>query len=110
MTERKVELDKLDLERIGRTAGRAFSGQSDTYKQKLVYSLLNTIKSEDKDEFMAILLRSVNAKKGNVPDFMDELRKIQDNMRTKEFSDIAQAIVIGIMSSYDKNKENIQEE
>ena len=108
MDEEKVKVNKLDLEKIGRLAGNAFAGQSDAYKQKLVYALLNTIKSEDKDEFMSLLLRSANAKKGNVSGLMRELQKVQNNLRTKEFSDIAQAIIMGIMSSYREEDKSME--
>ncbi len=102
-----TELKEANLEKISKAAGNAFRGQSNSYKQKLVYSLLNAIKTENKDEFMSILLRSLNARKGNVSGLMNEVQKIQNNLRTKEFVDIAYAIVIGIMSTY--KEENVGE-
>jgi hypothetical protein len=110
--EKKYRLERLDseeLKKIGYLAGQAYIRQSDAYKQKLVYTLLNSIKTEDKDEFMSTLLRSVNAKKGDVSPFMEELEKIHDNLRTKEFSDIAHAIIIGIMSTYEREIETKEE-
>jgi len=106
----KTKLEKADLEEISKAAGKAFIHQSDSYKQKLVYNLLNTIKVEKKDEFISLLLRAMNARKGDVSGFAKEIQKIQNNMKTKQFTDIAHAIVIGIMSTYGVDEKSVEKE
>jgi len=93
-----------DLKSLSEVAAKAFTGQSDPYKQKLVYKLLSITKTGDKTEFMNVLLHAANARKEEVSSLMKELEKYQENLRTKEFYDIAHAIAIGIMSTYKEKK------
>ena len=101
--------EKNKLKNLSDAAGRAFINQTDTYKQRLVYKLLSTIKAGDRGQFVDILLRTSNSKKGEVGKFMEELKKFQFELKTKEFEDIGYAIVIGIMSTYENKKEEQEE-
>ncbi|RLF96076.1 hypothetical protein DRN58_10030 [Thermococci archaeon] len=111
MDENKIVLDEKylehfreDLKKLRETSKNVFAEQSDSYKQKLVYCLLNTIKSGDREKFMSILFRSVNARKEKAKDFAENFGKLQNLLKTKQFEDIAYAVVLGIMSSYKETK------
>lgn len=95
----------IKLERLRDSARNAFSEQSDSYKQKLIYSLLNTINASDKEKFQWLILRVANSKKADAKEFVEILSEFQSKIKTKEFEDIAYAIVMGIMSSYSEKEE-----
>jgi len=99
------EIYDRKLKSIAESAKNAFLEQSDNYKQKLVYNLLNTINASDYEKFQWMVLRAANSSRRGAKDFVDSLKEFQVEMKTKKFEDIAYAVVMGIMSSYSKKEE-----
>ncbi len=96
-----------ELEELMKKTKSVFGGESESYKQKMVFNLLNTIKSNDRKEFFYILLKKINVKtkEDNVSNDAKELsEKIAGYLNkiylpSKDFEKIAFTTILGIMSS-----------
>ena len=115
--------ESLDLEKINKNVDdlkniskEGFNEISDNYKQKLVYTLLNTVRARDRHRFIDSLSRVMAANmKSNKSDTFKklaektaELQKVSDEI----FMKYAYSIVLGIISSRNKetNTLNINKE
>lgn len=73
---------------------------SDNYRQKLVFDLLNTVKANDQNRFLWILLRTLNAQAKDNPD----ARRLADLLGKAflssevEFEKVAYSVILGIMA------------
>jgi len=91
-------LSKIEL--IREKAPRAFSSVSESYRQKVVYNLLNIVRSGDMSQFLWTLLRLLNARRES--DEAKELVKIINELygyESKFFEKWAYSIIMGIMSA-----------
>ncbi|MEM3473648.1 MAG: hypothetical protein QW735_03570 [archaeon] len=91
---------KIDLERLKDAAEEAFKNESDNYKQKLVYNLLETVRNNDQKNFFYILLRVINKPEGNLKQLFETLKENYDIMPEEAFVNFAYSIILGIMSTY----------
>lgn len=99
--EIKKPLSSTDIWKIKEYTNKAFNNiGSENYRQKLVYNLLNTAKISNQNEFFSILLRTLNAQKGN-----EEVKKLSDKLKEiypltpGNFENVAYSIIMGIMSA-----------
>lgn len=93
--------ERKNLWKIKEYTNNAFNKiGSESYRQKLVYSLLNTVKVSNQNEFFSILLRALNGQKGNenVKKLCAELLRIHP-LTQKNFENVAYSIIMGIMSA-----------
>ncbi len=96
-----------ELEGLMKKTKNVFSGESESYKQKMVFNLLNTIKSNDRKEFFCVLLKKINVKikdDKKSKDAKELSEKIsgylnQIYLPSKDFEKMAFTIILGIMSS-----------
>jgi hypothetical protein len=92
---------KIDLKKVENYVRKAFEEESDNYKQKLVFNLLEAVKNNDQKTFFYLLLKSINIPKEN---FKEELWKVleeyYDIMPEEAFINFAYTIIIGIMATY----------
>lgn len=94
-------LSKNKLWKIKEYSNNAFNKiGSESYRQKLVYNLLNTVKVNNQTEFFSILLRALNGQRGNenVKKLCWELQKIYP-LTHGNFENMAYSIIMGIMSA-----------
>jgi hypothetical protein len=99
----KVMGDKqlpLKLWKLKKVVENVFQHESDNYKQKLVYNLLERVKNNDQKEFFYILLKAINKPKENFKELWNELQKRYDVMPEEAFTNFAYSIIIGIMATY----------
>ncbi|MCM8804507.1 MAG: hypothetical protein NC833_04580 [Candidatus Omnitrophica bacterium] len=96
---------KIDLKELKSAAYDVFMEESDNYKQKLVYNLLETVRSKDQNRFFYILLKAINKPKENFKELWGKLKENYDVMPEEAFVNFAYAIIIGIMSTYNKGGE-----
>jgi len=99
----KVMGDKppsLNLEKLKNAVMDVFKNESDNYKQKLVYNLLERVRNNDQKEFFYILLKAINKPKENFKELWNELQKSYDVMPEEAFINFAYSIIIGIMATY----------
>jgi len=96
----------IDLLRLKNAVAESFKHETDNYKQKLVYSLLETVKNNDQKEFFYILLRAINKPKENFSNLWIELKENYDIMPEEAFVNFAYSIIIGIMSTYSGGEKN----
>ena len=104
----------IDLEKLKKAVEDSFDQEeSDNYKQRLVYNLLETVRNNNQKEFFYILLRAINKPKNNFKELWTELKKYYDVMPEEVFINFAYSIIIGIMATYSgiseeelENKEN----
>lgn len=100
---------ELKLWEFKNAAKDSFISESDNYKQRLVFDLLEAVKNRDQNRFFYLLLRSINKPKENFKKLWDELEKNYDILPDEAFINLAYSIIIGIMSTYQnkaKGKEN----
>jgi len=89
----------LELEELVKSVRVVFSSVSQNYRQKLVYKLLNTIKTGDRNEFYWNVARVLNANTDN-----PETIKISEKLlklgilSSKDFEKVAYAVIFGIIS------------
>jgi len=95
---------KINLFEIRKAAIEVFKNESDNYKQKLVYNLLETVKNVDQSRFFYILLKTINKPKENFKELWDALEKNYDVMPEEAFINFAYSIIIGIMATYNKKE------
>ncbi len=98
---RSKTLSEEKLNKIKRLTMESFSKiGSDSYRQKLVYNLLNVIKSDNQREFFDILLRALNSQKDNVKakELVKELGDVYP-ITHGNFEKLAYSIVMGIMAA-----------
>lgn len=110
-TQKVLENKKfpIELERIRDATIKVFKNQSDNYKQKLVYNLLETIKNNDQNRFFYILLKAINKPKEDFKELWKVLEKYYYIIPSDLFINFAYTIIIGIMATYkgeDKNEQN----
>ena len=91
---------RIDLEKLKNAAKRVFEKESDNYKQKLVYNLLDTVKNNDQKTFFYILLKAINKPKEDFKELWIELQKSYDLLPEDVFVNFAYSIIIGIMATY----------
>jgi len=99
----KVMGDKpltIDLEKLKNAVGDVFQHESDNYKQKLVYNLLERVRNNDQREFFYILLKAINKPKENFKELWKELKEKYDVMPEETFINFAYSIIVGIMATY----------
>lgn len=103
--EIKKPLSRGDIWEIKEYTNNAFSNiGSESYRQKLVYNLLNTVKISNQNEFFSILLRTLNSQKGK-----EEIKKLSGKLEEiypltpGNFENVAYSIIMGIMSAKSEN-------
>lgn len=94
----KAETFKLG--KIKEVAKKAFSDESDSYKQKLIFALLEATQSKDQNRFFYLLLHAINKPKEKFKELCEELEKKYDILPEEAFIILAYSIIIGIMSTY----------
>ena len=103
----KVALTKEDLKTIRKLSNKAFEEiGSENYKQKLVYNLLNIVRSGDQEKFLWNILRVLNSKKEdeNVKKLTNKINSIYTSkISHQNFEKVAYTIIMGIMSSEPKS-------
>jgi len=90
----------LELQKLKEVASRGFQGESDNYKQKLVYNLLETVRNNDQKEFFYILLKAANKPNENFKELWQTLQENYDVMPEEAFINFAYSLILGIMSTY----------
>ncbi len=92
----------INLQNLKDAAKEDFSNskESDSYKQKLVYDLLEAAKNKDQNRFFYLLLKAINKPKGNFKKLWERLEKCYDILPEEAFINFAYSIIIGIMSTY----------
>jgi hypothetical protein len=91
----------IDLKELKEAVENSFKDEkSDSYKQKLVYDLLETVRNNDQREFFYILLKTINKPKDNFKELWTKLQKYYDVMPEEAFVNFAYSIIIGIMATY----------
>jgi len=107
MSSHKVVISKNDLENIRRLSDEVFKEiGSENYKQKLVYNLLNIVRSGDQEKFLWNILRALNSRKDNdsAKKLIGEINKLYAfKISGKNFEKLAYTIIMGIMSSQPKS-------
>lgn len=92
-----------ELEALMRKTKEVFRSESEPYKQKLVFNLLNAIKANDQKEFFWVLLKTINAKIKDNKDAKELSEKLEFMNQVynipNDFEKMAFSIVMGIMSS-----------
>lgn len=101
---------KMDLQELKNVAGGVFQIESDNYKQKLVYNLLEAVKNNDQNQFFYLLLKAINKPKENFKRLWYILKENYDVMPDEAFMNFAYTIIIGIMSTYSGDKKMNEEE
>ncbi|WP_424355917.1 hypothetical protein [Methanobacterium sp. MBAC-LM] len=97
----KKPISEKDLWKIKKCTNNAFNKiGSDSYRQKIVYKLLNAAKSSNQREFFSILLRTLNGQKSD-EDVKELLNKLQEiyPLTSKSFENVTYSIIMGIMSA-----------
>ena len=97
---------RIDLEKLKNAAKIVFEKESNNYKQKLVYNLLDTVKNNDQKTFFYILLKAINKPKENFKELWNELQKSYDLLPEDVFVNLAYSIIIGIMATYSGGEQN----
>ena len=88
---------------------KSFTDVSDNYKQKLVYTLLDTVKANDQTRFFYVLLKAINQPKKELSKLIEQLNSTYDLMPKEVFPNYAYSIIIGIMNTYNTNSKNLEE-
>ena len=101
--EEKVT-DKMKI--IRENMPEIFAGDSESYRQKLVYNLLNIVRSRDMQQFLWTLLRHLNAKK-KTPKTKKVVRAINElyGYSSKFFEKWAYSVIMGIMETESQKEE-----
>jgi hypothetical protein len=96
----------IDIRKLKEAAEDSFKNEkSDSYKQKLVYDLLEAVRNNDQREFFYILLKAINKPKDNFKELWTKLQKYYDVMPEEAFVNFAYSIIIGIMATYSGGEE-----
>ncbi len=91
----------IDLEKLKKAVEDSFGQEeSDNYKQRLVYNLLEAVRNNNQKEFFYILLRAINKPKNNFKELWTKLKEYYDVMPEEVFINFAYSIIIGIMATY----------
>ena len=90
----------LHLKDLKEAALNSFKDESDNYKQKLVYNLLETVRNNDQKEFFYILIKAINKPNGNFKELWKKLQNNYDIMPEETFVNFAYSIILGIMATY----------
>lgn len=112
-TEEIWSLKLSELRRLKEETNEIFSNiGTEKSRQRLVYELLNTLKTKDRNRFMWLILKNITTvitdeKIGiRVKKYLDSLAEYLMNDETEEnFEKIAYAVIMGIMSA-EKKKES----
>lgn len=104
------KLDDESLSKIQKKTKKAFEGVSVNSKQKLVYNLLNTAKSQDTKRFFDTLLRALNSNMGSNSDRKEQFSLLAREIESyysklyisKNFDKFSHSIILGIMASENK--------
>jgi len=96
----------LDLLKLKNAVGDVFKHESDNYKQKLVYNLLERVRNNDQKEFFYILLKAMNKPKENFKELWAELQKSYYVMPEEVFINFAYSVIIDIMATYSGGEKN----
>jgi len=104
MRTNKVERRKfsnLKLGELEKNVRAVLSNVSKNYRQKLVYKLLNTIKTGDRNEFYWNVARVLNANSDNpeASKVSENLSKFLEASSSRDFEKVAYAVVFGIISA-----------
>jgi hypothetical protein len=105
----KVVGDKsmsIDFKELKKAVEESLKDESDNYKQKLVYNLLERVKNNDQKEFFYILLKAINKPKQNFKKLWAQLKETYDVMPEEAFVNFAYSIIIGIMATYSGGEKN----
>jgi len=94
------KFEKLELGKLLEATKKSFQHESNNYKQKLVYDLLEAVKNNNQNRFFYLLLKAINKPKENFKNLWAELEKNYDILPEKAFTNFAYSIIIGIMSTY----------
>lgn len=92
---------KIDLEKLRNIVKDVFKSESDNYKQKLVYNLLETVKNNDQKTFFYTLLRAINKPEKKFIELCKVLKEYYDVMPEETFINFGYSVIIGIMSTYE---------
>jgi hypothetical protein len=88
--------------RLKKEAAIFFKDTSENYRQKLIYTLLNSIKSQDRGRFLQTLLRATNSgTRDNIEGqgFVATMCQSYELWSEALFERCAYAIILGIMSA-----------
>ena len=92
-------MEKASFTNIKELTEKVFEGTSKNYRQKLVYNLLNTVKSNNQKEFFWMFLRALNAKgDSNAEKLSNEISKFYPP-NSSTFEKIAYSVILGILSA-----------
>ncbi|MGB9831691.1 MAG: hypothetical protein ACP5KW_12360 [Thermoproteota archaeon] len=100
------KLLRIDLEELKNATEESFRNESDNYKQKLVFNMLEAIKNNDQNRFFNILLRAINKPKKNFKQLWETLERNYDVMPNEAFINFAYTVVLGIMATYAGGEES----
>ncbi len=106
MEQKIVDKETLNrMELIRRNTPIVFSGVSQSYRQKVVYNLLNIARSGDMKQFLFTLLRLVNARsdKPEAKELVGALNFLY-SYSSKFFEKWAYSVIMGIISAKDGEK------
>ena len=103
------ETETLKLEELKKAVEETFQHESDSYKQKLVYDLLEAAKNKDQNRFFYLLLKTINKPKEDFKKLRIELEKNYDILPEEAFVNFAYSIIVGIMSTYQGKKKRGEE-
>ncbi|WP_048147941.1 hypothetical protein [Palaeococcus ferrophilus] len=96
---RKLSLSELRRlrELSSKTLGKA---GSENYRQKLVFDLLNAVRSKDKDRFLWVLLRALNSQVKDNPEAKRLAGLLGEVFLSsgEDFEKVAYSIILGIMA------------
>ena len=97
-------LSKMEI--IRKNIPKIFAGDSDSYRQRLVYNLLNIVRAGNIQEFLWTLLRHLNAKKDSpaVKEVVEAISELYQ-YSSKFFEKWAYSVIIGIMETKSEKKE-----
>ncbi len=94
-------LSEEKLKKVKMLTFEAFSNiGSKSYRQKLVYNLLNIAKANNQQEFFWTLLRALNSQKDNIKakELLEELRDVYP-ITPGNFEKLVYSVILGIMSA-----------
>jgi len=97
----KKPISMKDYDEIKIYTKKAFENiGSESYRQRLVYKLLNTAKADNQNDFLSSLLRALNSRKGdeNVKRLSRKLEWLFP-LSPANFEKVAYSIIIGIMAA-----------
>ena len=101
MEEKSKKNKKWKYQKIMQEMEKVFQNISPNYSQKLVYTLLNAIKSENQKEFFWEIFRILNTKKREIKEISELCKDLGSiyPLNSSEFEKVAFSIVLGIISA-----------